>query len=102
MLANMMILRITAATQAIRRADASCCFVFFSSVIPKISFFVVSFRPFLSCNSLLQTLTQQERTILKQMKMTILQLQNTVLGFDTLQMAAIPNMHFDSRECDVT
>ncbi len=24
------------------------------------------------------------------------------LGFDTLQMAAIPNMHFDSRECDVT
>ncbi len=75
MLANMMILRITAATQATRRA--SCCFVFFSSVRPKISFFVVSFLPFLSCNSLLQTLTQQERTILKQMKMTILQLQNT-------------------------
>ncbi len=24
------------------------------------------------------------------------------LGFDTLQMAAIPKMHFDSRECDVT
>ncbi len=37
----------------------------------------MSFWPFLSCNSLLQTLTQQERTILKQMKMTILQLQNT-------------------------
>ncbi len=25
----------------------------------------------------------------------------TLLGFDTLQMAAIPKMHFDSRECDV-
>ncbi len=24
------------------------------------------------------------------------------LGFDTLQMAAIPKMHLDSRECDVT
>ncbi len=24
------------------------------------------------------------------------------LGFDTSQMAAIPRMHFDSRECDVT
>ncbi len=25
----------------------------------------------------------------------------TLVGFDTLQMAAIPKMHFDSRECDV-
>ncbi len=24
------------------------------------------------------------------------------LGFDTLQMAAIPKMHLNSRECDVT
>ncbi len=24
------------------------------------------------------------------------------LGFDTLQMAAIPKMHFDSLECDIT
>jgi len=24
------------------------------------------------------------------------------LGFDTSQMAVIPKMHFDSRECDVT
>ncbi len=35
------------------------------------------------------------------MKMTIFYITEH-LGFDTLQMAAIPNMHFDSRECDVT